>query len=49
MRYTLRLLTLQQFLRAAALMCACEVIRKADLTKWGTTPFRLAQENRGRP
>lgn len=41
MRYTLRLLTLQQFQRAAALMCACEVIRRADTTKWGTTPFRL--------
>ena len=41
MRYTLRLLTLQQFQRAAALMCACEIIRKADTTKWGTTPFRL--------
>jgi hypothetical protein len=41
MRYTLRLLTLQQFQRAAALMCACEIIRKADTPKWGTTPFRL--------
>lgn len=41
MRYTLRLLTLQQFQRAAALMCACETIRKADTGKWGTTPFRL--------
>ena len=41
MRYTLRLLTLQQFQRAAALLCACEVIRKADTAKWGTTPFRL--------
>src|SRR5262249_35072580 len=39
MRYTLRLLTLQQFQRAAALMCACEIIRKADTTKWGSTPF----------
>lgn len=41
MRYTLRLLTLQQFQRAAALMCACEAIRKADVTTWGSTPFRL--------
>ncbi len=43
MRYTLRLLTLQQFQRAAALMCACEMIRKSDLVKWGSTPFRLGQ------
>jgi Helicase conserved C-terminal domain len=41
MRYTLRLLTLQQFQRAAALMCACEVIRKSNIGRWGTTPFRL--------
>lgn len=41
MRYTLRLLTLQQFQRAAALLCACETIRKADLAKWGTVPFQL--------
>lgn len=41
MRYTLRLLTLQQFQRAAALLCACEVIRKADSAKWGTVPYRL--------
>lgn len=41
MRYTLRLLTLQQFQRAAALLCACETIRKADTATWGTTPFRL--------
>jgi hypothetical protein len=41
MRYTLRLLTLQQFQRAAALMCACETIRQADISKWGAIPFRL--------
>jgi hypothetical protein len=41
MRYTLRLLTLQQFQRAAALLCACEVIRRGKEDKWGTTPFRL--------
>jgi hypothetical protein len=41
MRYTLRLLTLQQFQRAAALLCACEVIRRGDQSKWGATPFRL--------
>jgi hypothetical protein len=44
MRYTLRLLTLQQFQRATALICACETIRRVNpesLKKWGETPFRL--------
>lgn len=41
MRYTLRLLTLQQFQRAATLLCAMEVIRAADVSKWGTEPFTL--------
>ncbi len=41
MRYTLRLLTVQQFQRAAALICACEIMRRADSSTWGTEPFRI--------
>ena len=41
MRYTLRLLTLQQFQRASALICACEVIRRANPKQWGNEPFRI--------
>lgn len=41
MRYTLRLLTIQQFQRAAALICAAEVIRRSDPQTWNTQPFRI--------
>lgn len=39
MRYTLRLLTLQQLQRITRLMCACEFIRRRDEDKWGDEPF----------
>lgn len=41
MRYTLRLLTAQQFQRATALVCAAELARQSDQTIWGTQPFRI--------
>ena len=41
MRYTLRLLTVQQFQRAAALIAACEVIRRGDEDRWGREPFQI--------
>ena len=41
MRYTLRLLTLQQFQRAATLITACEHIRRGRPALWGEEPFRL--------
>lgn len=46
MRYTLRLLTTQQFIRAAATICACEAIRRGTIDaghqgRLGKTPFSL--------
>ena len=41
MRYTLRLLTAQQFQRATALVCSAELARRADETTWGSEPFRI--------
>ncbi|ACV76885.1 DISARM system helicase DrmA [Nakamurella multipartita] len=41
MRYMLRLLTAQQFQRAAALVCAAEVLRRDDPDTWGTRRFGI--------
>jgi hypothetical protein len=41
MRYTLRLLTAQQFQRASALMCALEVLRRANRDRLGDHPFQI--------
>lgn len=41
LRYTLRLLTTQQFERAAAMICACEFVRRNYSENWGDEPFSL--------
>ncbi len=41
MRYTLRLLTLDQLSRAAALMCALELMRQENPKELGTWPFEI--------
>lgn len=41
MRYTLRLLTSQQFQRATTLVCAAELARREDTATWGEEPFRI--------
>jgi hypothetical protein len=41
MRYTLRLLTLQQFERAAALICAMEEIRRQEQSSLGHEPISI--------
>jgi len=40
-RYTLRLLTAQQFQRAAALLCACELVRRERESEMGTEPLTI--------
>ena len=41
MRYTLRLLTTQQFQRAASLICACEIIRRREPHRLGSERFSI--------
>ena len=41
MRYTLRLLTLDQLSRASGLVCALELEREADAARYGEWPFEI--------
>jgi hypothetical protein len=41
MRYTLRLLTLDQLARAAGLVCALELEREKDVSRYGPWPFEI--------
>ena len=41
MRYTLRLLSTQQFLRATKVVCALELIRKERISELGNEPFTV--------
>lgn len=41
MRYTLRLLTVQQFLRSASLICALELIRESQPERYGSGEVRI--------
>lgn len=41
MRYTLRLLTAQQFQRASTMVCAAELARRNNPKLWGLERFRI--------
>lgn len=41
MRYTLRLLTLDQLARAAGLVCALELERDGEVARYGVWPFEI--------